>query len=78
MYACGNTGSITGVSEIWNGTAWAATATASEARQGLGGAGTTSAAAIYGGINPPLSPAFRATTEEYTGTSVVAASVTST
>ena len=78
LYACGNTGSITGVSEIWDGTAWAATATASEARQGLGGAGTTSAAAIYGGINPPLSPAFRATTEEYTGPSVVAASVTST
>ena len=56
--------------ELWNGTNWseAPTYNINAARQGMGAAGTTTAAIVFGGSNPPSVPR-SAATEEWNGIS---------
>ena len=45
----GDTGARVSTTEIWSGTAWSTTSSLTEARYGLSGCGTTSAALCFGG-----------------------------
>jgi hypothetical protein len=60
----GNTPSITGATESYNGTSWTtSSASMATARASLGGAGTQTAGLAFGG----LAPSTTAATEEFTG-----------
>jgi hypothetical protein len=62
----GTTGSITGVTESYNGTSWSPVTSLSTARNGLGGAGIQTAAVAFAG-NDPVD--VTGATEEWNGSS---------
>ena len=59
----GTTGSVSNVTEEYNGSAWSSGGNLATARHSLGGAGTQSAALSFGGATPSVSNV----TEEYNG-----------
>jgi hypothetical protein len=54
---------VTGATELYNGTSWTATTSMTTARNALGSAGTQTSALAFGGNTPPVTAA----TEEFTG-----------
>jgi len=57
------------LTEEYNGSSWTAQNTMNSARFGLAGSGTQTAAFAFAGGNPPATPDFVLTTENYDGTS---------
>ena len=69
----GTTGSVTGVTEIYNGTSWVSAPTMTTGRSGVGSGGSQTEAIAFGGYN---GTGDSAATEEFNGETLAANIVT--